>query len=258
MFNFIKELYQNRYLIKELIVRDIKRKYRRSILGVLWSLLNPLLKMIVTAMIFSNLFRFDISNYALYLLCGQIIFTFYNESTGFAMSSIIENGILIKKIYIPKYLFPISRVASSCVNLLFTLPALFLILIITTAQLPPLTFTFVIPTFLLLLFCLGVGLILSTVAVYFRDIFHLYGVLLSFLSYATPIFYPESIVPDKYSFLLKLNPLYYYLKAFRQSIYDGQMPDCDLMLICLALSLVTFYFGLYLFKKFQNNFILYI
>ena len=258
MIQFIKELYKYRLLIRELVVRDIKKKYRRSILGVVWSLLNPLLKMVITAMIFSNLFRFDISNYALYLLCGQIIFTFYNESTGFAMSSIIENGGLLKKVYIPKYLFPVSRVLSSCVNLIFTLPALFLILIVTKMDFPPLTFTFVLPMILLLLFCFGVGLILSTIAVYFRDIFHLYGVFISFLSYATPIFYPESIVPEKYSFLLKFNPLYYYLKIFRQSVYDGQIPDNDLLIICGGMSLFTIYFGLFLFKRYQNNFILYI
>ena len=118
-------------LINELVNRDIKKKYRRSILGILWSMLNPLLMMLITAMVFSNLFRFEIKNFALYLLTGQIIFTFYAEATNFAMGSILENGHLIKKVYVPKYLFPLSRVASSAVNLLFTLPAMFAIIFVT-------------------------------------------------------------------------------------------------------------------------------
>ncbi len=258
MDSLFKELYKYRYLIVELVSRDIKKKYRRSILGVLWSLLNPLFIMIITAMIFSHLFRFDIENYPLYLLCGQIIFTFYNESTRFAMLSIIENGILLKKVYVLKYLFPTSRVVSSCVNLLFTLPALFLIIIVTGANFSLATFTFVIPLFFMLIFCLGVGLILSTLAVYFRDMVHLYNVFLSLLSYATPIFYPESIVPEQYSLILKLNPLYFYMKAFRQSVCEARIPETDLLMTCIAISVVTIFIGWRLFKKYQNNFVLYI
>ena len=258
MDSLFKELYKYRYLIVELVSRDIKKKYRRSILGVLWSLLNPLFIMIITAMIFSHLFRFDIENYPLYLLCGQIIFTFYNESTRFAMLSIIENGILLKKVYVLKYLFPTSRVVSSCVNLLFTLPALFLIIIVTSANFSLATFTFVIPLFFMLIFCLGVGLILSTLAVYFRDMVHLYNVFLSLLSYATPIFYPESIVPEQYSLILKLNPLYFYMKAFRQSVCEARIPETDLLMTCIAISVVTIFIGWRLFKKYQNNFVLYI
>ena len=258
MDSLFKELYKYRYLIVELVSRDIKKKYRRSILGVLWSLLNPLFIMIITAMIFSHLFRFDIENYPLYLLCGQIIFTFYNESTRFAMLSIIENGILLKKVYVLKYLFPTSRVMSSCVNLLFTLPALFLIIIVTGAKFTLATFTFIIPLFFMLIFCLGVGLILSTLAVYFRDMVHLYNVFLSLLSYATPIFYPESIVPEQYSLILKLNPLYFYMKAFRQSVCEGRIPEADLLMTCGAIAIVTIFIGWRLFKKYQNNFVLYI
>lgn len=137
---------------------------------------------------FSTLFRFDIKNYPLYLLIGQILFTFYAESTNFAMSSVIDNSGLIRKIYIPKYLFPLSRVISSGVNLLFTIPALFIIILFTGQPLNWRMLTFVLPLALFFVFCLGIGLILATMAVYFRDMFHLYGVLINLLSYATPIF----------------------------------------------------------------------
>ena len=245
-------------MLIELVARDIKKKYRRSILGVFWSLLNPIFTMLITAMIFSHLFRFDIENYPLYLLCGQIVYTFYNESTRFAMLAIIENGDLLKKVYVLKYLFPTSRVLSSCVNLLFTLPALLLIIIVTDANLSLATLTFIIPLALMLIFCLGIGLILATLAVYFRDMIHLYSVFLSLLSYATPIFYPESIVPEEYELVLKINPICYFLKAFRQSICEGVVPELDLLLTCFAISMFTIFFGWTLFKKYQNHFVLYI
>lgn len=256
--NLIIEVYKYKYLIQELVVRDIKKKYRRSILGVVWSILNPLLMMIVTAMVFSTLFRFDIKNYPLYLLTGQILFTFYAESTNFAMSSIIDNGCLIKKIYVPKYLFPISRVISSCVNLFFTFPALILIILFTGQSINLAMVAFIIPLFLFFLFCIGVGLVLATMAVYFRDIFHLYGVLINLLSYATPIFYPEKIVPVQFLFLLKLNPLYYFFKAFRMAVYEGIIPTWQVLIPCVELSIIMFFIGCIIFKKYQNHFILYI
>lgn len=258
MKSFFIELYKYRNLISELVVRDIKKKYRRSVLGVLWSLLNPLLMMAVTAMVFSTLFRFDVPNYPLYLLTGQILFTFYAESTGFAMGSILDNGGLIRKIYIPKYLFPLSRVISSCVNLLFTFPALILIILVTGHPIKLPMISFVIPLGLFFVFCFGVGLMLTTMAVYFRDIFHLYGVLINLLSYATPIFYPEKIVPLEYVGLLKYNPLYYFFVAFRQSMYEGIWPEPHNLLICVGLSLGAILVGSLVFKKYQNHFVLYV
>lgn len=254
----LEELYKYRNLINELVTRDIKKKYRRSVLGYLWSMLNPLLMMLITAMVFSNLFRFEIKNFALYLLTGQIIFTFFAESTNFAMGSILENGHLIKKVYVPKYLFPLSRVASSGVNLCFTLPAMLAIIVITGQTLSLKLFLCVIPLLLLFLFCLGVGLFLSAFAVYFRDMFHLYGVALAALNYATPIFYPESIVPEKYLWLVKCNPLYYYLKMFREIVYSNQIPEISLIILCMLLSTGVIAIGAFCFKKMQNEFILYI
>lgn len=254
----VKELIKYRNLINELVVRDIKKKYRRSVLGILWSMLNPLLMMLITAMVFSSLFRFDIHNFALYLLTGQIIFTFYAEATNFAMGSILENGHLIKKVYIPKYLFPLSRVASSGVNLCFTMPAMIAIIIFTGQPFHFKMFFCVIPLLLLFFFCLGVGLFLSAFAVYFRDIFHLYGVLLTALNYATPIFYPVSIIPYEYRAIVDYNPLYYYLELFRTYIYDNIWPDSTLILTCVGLSICAICVGGYFFNKRQNNFILYL
>lgn len=252
------QIVRYRNLIRELVVRDIKKKYRRSILGILWSILNPLLMMVITAMVFSTLFRFKIQNYILYLLCGQLLFSFYSEATNFAMGSILANGSLIKKIYVPKYLFPVSRVLSSAVNLAFTFPALLAIMIYTGAPFNWHTIFCLVPLVLLLIFCAGVGFFLSAAAVYFRDMFHLYGVFLKALTYATPIFYPENIVPQKYHFLLDWNPLYYYLHAFRTIIVDGQLPGLRLLCICSGLAFGALAMGFLFFYRKQKHFILYI
>ena len=255
---YFKSLYRYKYLLYVLVLRDIKRKYRRSVLGVFWSLLNPIMMMVITAMVFSTVFRFAIENYVLYLLIGQVAFTFYSESTRFAMNSILENSPLIKKVYVPKYLFPFSRVASSCVNLLFTFPAILIMMCYTGVGPTWRIVTFLLPLLLMLAFCLGIGLILAAGVVYFRDLFHLYGVLLTALSYATPIFYPEQIVPPEYQFVLTLNPLYYFLQNFREVLYQGGLPHLDTTLICAGLAGAAVLIGVAVFRRAQNHFILYI
>ncbi len=258
MCHLAQELIRYQFLIHELVMRDIKKKYRRSVLGVIWSVLNPLLTMAITAMVFSALFRFTIDNYPLYLLTGQILFTLFSESTNFAMSSIIENGALIKKVYIPKYLFPLSRVISSSVNFLFTMPALVVIILATGQPVRWQMISVVLPLILFFFFCLGIGFILSALAVYFRDMFHLYGVVLSLLNYATPIFYPAEIVPEEYVWIQQVNPLYYFCQAFRDALYSGIVPDKILLLQCALLSVAAMVIGVVTFHKKQNHFILYV
>lgn len=169
--------------LKELVSRDVKVKYRRSILGVLWTLLNPLLMMTVLSIVFSNLFKFDIENFPLYLLCGQVIFNFFNDATTNAMSAIIGSASLIKKVYVPKYVFVMSRVCSSLINLMSSCAALFLIMIGMRAELHWTMLLSVVPLFLLVVLALGIGLILATIAVKYRDVLHLYSVLMAVLMY---------------------------------------------------------------------------
>ncbi|MBS5755705.1 MAG: ABC transporter permease [Veillonella sp.] len=252
------KIFQYRYLLQRLVLRDIVKKYRRSVLGILWSILKPLLMMGIIAMVFSSFFRFQIDNYPLYLLIGQILFSFFSESTNFSMTSILENSSLIKKVYIPKIMFPLSRVLSGCINLLFSIPALVIICLVTGQPLSIEMVSFILPLILFFFFVLGVGLILGTIVVFFRDIYHLYGILLTILSYMTPIFYPEEIVPMEYKGVLLFNPLYYYLYAFRQSLYNGRVPDLNLLIICTCISIVSMLLGVWLFKKYENQFILYI
>lgn len=245
-------------LLRELVIRDIKKKYRRSVLGILWSMLNPIMIMLIMSFVFSHLFRFDIQNFPMYLIVGQVMFNFYSEATNFAMGSIIENGALIKKTYVPKYLFTISRVMSSLVNLSLTLPAIFIIALITGN---PISWHFIVclvPILMLFFFCMGMGLFLAAVTVYFRDVYHLYGVILAALSYATPIFYPMTIIPENYRYVMYFNPLTHYLEALRACVYLDTLPSLMNIGICGLLAALMMLVGGYAFKRCQDNFILYV
>ncbi|MEW9699984.1 ABC transporter permease [Paenibacillus sp. SI8] len=257
MEQYIKNFMRYTHLLKELVARDLKVKYRRSILGYLWSLLNPFLMMIVLTLVFSNLFKFDIPNYPIYLLTGQLMFSFFSEATSAAMSSVFSNASLLKKVYIPKYIFPLSKVCSSLINLLFSLGAIVIMLFITEVKVTATVFLFPLPILYLFLFSLGLGMILSVLAVFFRDMLHIYGILLTAWMYFTPIFYPVSIIPDYLKGVIDYNPLYYYVEYFREIILYGTLPTIQLNLICCLIGVITLIAGMFIFYKNQNKFIYY-
>ena len=256
MSTYIQNFMKFRPLLGELVARDIKIKYRRSVLGVLWTLLNPLFMMIILSVVFSNLFKFDIENFPLYLLSGQIIFNFYSESTSSAMSAITGNAALIKKVYVPKYLFVISRVFSSFINLMASFTALILVMVATRAELQWTVILSLIPLGLLVIFSLGIGLILSAITVRFRDIMHLYSVFLTALTYLTPVIYPMSILPSWLYKIVMLNPLTNILIMFRNVMINDTIFDLPSLIIAVVETLVFLGIGLYVFYKNQDQFIL--
>lgn len=245
-------------LIHELVIRDIKVKYRRSVLGYLWSLLNPLLMMTVMAVVFSHVFRANVENYPLYLICGQTLFSFFTESTSMAMHSVLVNAGLIKKIYIPKFIFPVSRITSSFVTMSFSLAAILIVMLVTRARFYWTILLAPIPVVFLFLFCCGMGMMLSALSVYFRDITHLWSVATLAWMYATPIFYTIDMMPDKLMRLMKLNPMYHFLNTFRNLVMFGNIPGPNAWFGCIASGLVFFALGLFVFGRLQKNFILYI
>lgn len=245
-------------LVQELVKRDLKVKYRRSILGYMWSLLNPLMMMCVMSFVFSTIFRSTVMNFPLYLICGQTLWNFFNESTNMAMHSVLQNGSLIKKVYIPKFIFPLSRVLSCFVTMSFSLIAILIVMLFTRATIYWTILLFWIPLVFLFAFCCGVGMALSALATYFRDITHLYGVLTLAWMYATPIFYDPEILPESVRGVLVWNPMYHYIQFFRSLIVFGEVPGAKLWLICMACSVAALCLGLTIFKKLQKNFILYI
>ena len=247
-----------RFLIRQLVARDFKTKYKRSVLGILWSFLNPLLTMSVQYMVFSNIFKMNIENFPAYLLCGGVMFNFFSEACGMTLGSIIGNATLITKVYMPKYIYPLTRTLSSTVNLLISLIPLFLVVffsgIVPTKAYLLLPFELVC----LIVFCLGLGMLLASSMVFFRDTQFLWGVLSMIWMYMTPIFYPESILPPGLNGVLKANPLYYFIKFTRICVIDGISPEPIMYIQCALFAFGMLAVGAFVFKKTQDKFILYL
>lgn len=245
-------------LLRELVVRDIKVRYRRSFLGLVWTVLNPLLMMLVMTLVFSTIFRSNIENFPVYLLTGNIVFALNSDSTSQALMSIVGNAGLIKKVYIPKYLFPLSKVLSCLVNFGFSLIALLIVMLLTHSPFYPSLLLFWAPLLGLFLFSTGLSLILSAVNVYFRDVGHLYSVLITAWTYLTPIFYPIEILPPVMQKIVFWNPLYQYIKYFRLLVLSGTVPEWDTNLYCFGVGVLMLAVGTAVFKKLQDHFILHI
>lgn len=256
MPSYIENFRKYRPLLEELVSRDVKIKYRRSVLGVFWTLLNPLLMMIVLSVVFSNLFKFDIENFPLYLLSGQVIFNFFNDATSNAMSAIIGNAALIKKVYVPKYMFVLSRVISSVINLLASCVALFLVMIATRAELHWTMLFAWVPILLLIGMSLGIGLFLAAITVKFRDVMHLYSVLMTVLMYLSPVIYPMSILPEWLKDAVMLNPLTNIIVMFRELVIYDTMLNPEALILAVVQTGLCLAVGIYVFYKKQDGFIL--
>ncbi|QUH23761.1 ABC transporter permease [Methanobacterium alkalithermotolerans] len=256
---FIANFRKYKFLLNQLIKRDLQLKYRRSVLGIFWSFLEPLLTMIVLTIIFSTLFRgFGIDNYPVYLLTGRLIFTFFAGGSNAAMRSIMSNAGILKTIYIPKYIYPLSGIASNFITFILSLVVLFLVMLATNVDFTIYMVFTVLPIIALLFFTIGVGLILATINVFFRDLEYLYGVFLTLLMYATPIFYPPEIVPESFRFIQTYNPIFAVINTCRVVFLEGRLYDPMQMLFAMVSGIVALVIGLIVFYKYQNKFILHI
>ena len=219
----IAEILRYKELLRNLVLRDIKVRYKRSVLGFLWVMLNPLLMMLVLSMVFSELFKISTKNYPSYLLSGIILWNFFAQSTSTSLASLLSNRNLIKKVYIPKAIFPLSVVFSAAINFLFSLVPLTLIFILNGTGIGRNIYLLPLVIVMVGIFSFGMSLILSTMTVFFHDTIYIYEVCLLAWMYMTPIFFPASIVPEKFLFIFHLNPLYYYVNIFRGVLYE-QVP----------------------------------
>ena len=212
----VHNIFKYKELVHELILRDLKLKYRRSFLGYLWSVLNPLLVMIVMSVVFSTIFKRNIENFPVYLFTGQVLFNFMNQSTTQALSSINANAALLKKTYVPRYIFTFSKISSGLVDLIFSLAALIIVMIATGARFSFYNLLFPFVLIQLYIFCLGLGMFLAQAAVFFRDIQYIYNAVTTAWLYVTPIFYPVDMLSEEMVWIVKyLNPMYFYIGQFR-------------------------------------------
>ncbi|MFD1956507.1 ABC transporter permease [Paenibacillus thailandensis] len=255
---YFENFFKYRYLLIQLVKREFKVKYKRSILGVVWSLLNPLFTMIILTLVFSTLFKSNIPNFPVYFLCGSILFNFFSEATNIALGSIYINASLIKKVYIPKYMFPLSKSIFSFVNLLISLIAIVLVIIGTRTEFHWTMLLFFIPLIYYFIFTVGVCLILSCAAVFFRDLAHLYGIVLTAISFLTPLFYPVEILPDTVRVLVELSPITQTIQMFREIILYHHIPGVYEQLNMALYAIISLLVGVFVFYKKQDKFILYI
>ncbi len=270
MKKYFKNFYKYRNLLYEIVRKNIKLQYRDSVLGIFWTFLQPLMTTIVLVFIFQNVFgksNSGVVNYPIYLLCGRLLYEFYSQSTKRAMRSIRNSASVIKKVYVPKYIYPLANVISNFVTFCISLLVLlcFIVFFYVIGKNPPhiTAYAFLAPIPIIILFILasGVGLILCTLDVFFKDIDYLYEVFCLLLFYMTPIVYKiDALKIDAkiFKYALMANPMYSITEMFRSCVLYGQMFNTNHLLYALGFSLVTFFIGLLVFYKKQDKFILHI
>ena len=255
----IQGFWKYKDLLKQLVIRDIKLRYRRSFLGYVWSVLNPLLIMLVMTVVFSTMFSRNIENFPVYLFTGQVMYNFMNTSTHQAISSITGNAALLKKVYVPKYIFTTARITSGLVDYIFSLGALIIVMLVTGARFSLYNLLFPFVALQLYMFCLGLGLFLAQANVFFRDIQYIYNAVTTAWIYLTPIFYPLDALPEKVAWCIRhLNPMYFYIGQFRDLIYYNRLPGLVIIFAGCTTAFLMLIIGLYSFTKNQDKFILYI
>ena len=249
-----RALWRYRGLVHELIVRDIKVRYKRSVLGIVWTMLAPLLNMVALTLVFSTILQQQITNYPVFFMAGAIFWAFFAQSTSSAASQTQDSNEIAKRIYIPRSVFVAAAIGVGLVNLALSLVPLLLILVVTGFPIYT-TWAFLpVAVFIELLFAAGVGLWLFTLASRFSDVREMYQVIVQTWFFLTPIVYHPAIVPPKFRFALWLNPLYYLIQTFRKPIYDGVLPSAALIGVSLAISLAVFVSGWIYFSNRAERF----
>jgi len=249
-----RELWKYRDLLQLIVSNSIKTRYKRSALGVIWTLLNPLLNTLVLTVAFSQILRFQIKNYSIYILVGLIFWNFFAQTTTHAMNTLIWGSSLLKRIYVPRTIFSVSVVGNGLINYFLALIPLALIMLVLRH---PFTRSLLLIPFAVLLtamFILGFTLLVSTLAVFFVDVVEMFSILLSAWFYLTPIIYPVSIIPEQFVRIVKLNPLYYFLELYHSIIYRGELPSINTIIVATLISVFTLGIGWWLFAKRADEF----
>ena len=254
----LEKLKRHQFLFEELVKRDFAKKYKRTILGMAWSILAPLMNLLIMWLVFSNFFGNNVDHYVVYLFAGQLIFSYFTDATNLGMNSLLTNAGIFTKVNVPKYLFLFSQNVSSLINFGLNLLIFFTFVAIDGV---PFTWKFVFllfPVVCLIVFNLGLGLILSALFVFFRDMQYLWGILTQLIMWMSAIFYTI----DSYSYTIQcmflLNPLYVYIRYFRKIILDGTILTVQFHLLAAAFAILSFGIGAYMYKKYNHEFLYYV
>ncbi len=267
MKKYLEGFMRYRYLLKELVVKGIKLKYRRSYLGLVWTLLEPLLTTMVLAFVFGTLLGKNIPYFPVYILCGRLMYSCFSSTSKVAMRSIRANQAMIKKVYVPKYLYPLSTIIYNYILFLISLIILIALAVVYRVPLSWHIVEMVIPLFILAILCVAVGLILSTICVFFRDLEYLWDVIIMLIMYCSGIFYSVERISPAVKTVLSLNPVYCIISNVRCVVMEGGsiftsqsygLSNLHMMIYSLVFSLVAFVIGIIVFKQNQDKFILHI
>jgi len=260
MISNFKKLIAYRELLFSLTKKELKVKYRGSVLGFFWSLLNPVLMMLVYSFVFSMILRQGIQEFAIFLLCALLPYNFFSNSVNYGSGSIISNANLVKKIYFPKEIIPLSIVLSNLINFLLELVVLFIVLSIFGYKFY--MYLYLLPVVILVqvLFVSGISMLISALNVFFRDLQHLITILMLVWFFATPIIYPLSMVPQRFQFWMQLNPMAVFASYYRNIFYFVKYPEgmywpsLEIILICLGITFLFFFMGYFIFKRLEPKF----
>ncbi len=254
----VKKIMNYRFLFEELVKRDFKKKYKRTVLGMVWSILSPLLTLLVMRLVFTQFFGRSMEHYTTYLFCGNLVFSYFNEATSQGMSSLMGNAGIFTKVNIPKYLFLFSKNVQTLINFGITLCVFFLFCIMDQIVFTWKLVLLIYPVLCLVLFNIGVGLILSALFVFFRDIQYLWSVFTQLLMYMSAIFYTI----DHYSYttqcLFLLNPVYLFIRYFRKIVIEAAVPTVLFHLLMLLDVAVVLGIGCWMYKKYNTRFLYYV
>jgi len=247
-----KALFQYNNLVMQMVRRDILTRYKRSILGVAWTMLNPLGTTLVLAFVFSSVFGTE--NYAAYVLSGLISWTFFAQTTNACIVNLVWGGSLLRRIYVPRTVFAVSSIGTGLVNFILSLVPLLLVILVFGIPLTLNALLLPIPMLFLAMFALGVGLIVSNLAIFFADVAEMYAIVLTAWMYLSPVIYTIEALPPQYLQLLKLNPMYHLINLFRAVIYEGRLPTLQEFLISGGIALTTLLIGWLVFTRNSDEF----
>lgn len=252
------KIQKNQFLFEELVKRDFKQKYKRTVLGMAWSILSPLLTLFVMSLVFSQFFGHSMEHYTIYLFCGNLVFSYFRESTTGGMNALMSNASIFTKVNVPKYMFLLSKNVSALINFGLTLCVFFLFALIDRVQFGLHFLALLYPICCLVVFNIGMGLILSALFVFFRDTSYLYDVFTMLLMYMSAIFYTVDTLPSFMQGLLLGNPIYCYIKYFRIVVLDGNIPSLNYHLLCAFYAILLVAIGGFIYKKFNHKFLYYV
>ncbi len=253
----IQKIKQYKFLFEELVKRDFKKKYKRTVLGVMWSILAPLLNVLVLMVVFVNFFGRTQEHFIIYIFSGTLVMSFFTEATQGCMRALMANASIFTKINVPKSLFLMSKTLQAFINFLLTFVIFFVFCIFNDIDFGFHMLALVYPVLTLLFFSFGVGMILSALFVFFRDVEYLYGIFLTILNYVSAIFYPTSIL-GKYEMLFHANPVYVYIDYIRTIVIDGAIPSFPLHALCFFYAVVFLLVGCLIYKKCNHEFLYYV